>query len=218
MMKFKYQERVSEIGKKAEELRTKTVTVIGLGGLGTVVAEMLTREGINLRIIDKGRVELADLQRQTLFLEEDDNKFKAKQAKKRLEDINPKTTIKTFHEELVDSNVFLVDSDLIIDCSNDLDTMKLVANYVKKKMPLVNCKYGGCQGAIFISDKKYLFSKVVDKIKIPEIKKEGILNATTHLAAGIIVSQAIKTLVGEKITDNFIVYDVWKDNIRRVSI
>ncbi|MBU1201918.1 MAG: ThiF family adenylyltransferase [Nanoarchaeota archaeon] len=219
MNKYKFQELFSGIGKKSTEIKKKTVTIIGVGGLGSVVAEMLQREGINMRIIDKGRIELPDLQRQTLYLEEDDNKFKAKQIKKRLEIVDSKNKVKTFHEELMKDNLFLLDSsDLIIDCSNDLDIMKIVGEYVKKKTPLINCKYAGSEGAIFISNKKHLFKEVADKIKVGDIAEKGIINATVHFAAGVIVSQTLKTLVGEKVTDNFIVFDVWKDQIRRVNI
>lgn len=219
MTRYKYQELFSGIAGMSADLRKKTVTIIGVGGLGTVVAEMLHREGIQLRIIDMGRIELVDIQRQALYCEEEDNKFKAKVVKKRLEEIDSKGKVKTFHEELEKDNLFLLDSaDMIIDCSNNLETMSMVGNYVKKKIPLINCKYAGSEGAIFISDKKHLFKEVVDKVKIGEIKDVGALNATTHLAAGIIVSQALKSLVNEKLTDNFIIFDVWKDNIRRVHI
>ncbi|NQU97956.1 ThiF family adenylyltransferase [Candidatus Woesearchaeota archaeon] len=218
-MRYKYQELFPGIGEKNKELRNKVVMIIGAGGLGSTVAEMLHREGIPLRIVDKGRIELPDLQRQALYTEGQDNKFKAKEMKKRLEEIDAKTKVKTFHEELEKDNLFLLDSaDIIIDCTNDLEIMKMIGDYVKKKTPLINCKYAGSNGAIFISDKKHLFSKVADKIKIGDIMEKGIINATIHLAAGIIVSQALKILVGEKITDNFIVFDVWKDQIRRVGI
>ncbi|MBC8500427.1 MAG: ThiF family adenylyltransferase [Nanoarchaeota archaeon] len=219
MNRYDFQELFKGIGAKSADLRKKNVMIIGAGGLGTVVADMLHREGVQLRIVDKGRVELPDIQRQTLYIEDDNNRFKAKQVKKRLEIIDAKNSVKTFHEEMVNDNLFLLDSaDVIIDCSNDLETMKMIGDYVKKKTPLINCKYAGSNGAIFISGKKHLFKKVVDKIKIGDIENEGIINATVHLAAGVIVSQALKTLIGEKITDNFIVFDVWKDQIRRVSI
>ena len=218
-MRYKFQEKFSSIGNKSAGLRKKVVTIIGAGGLGSVVADMLFREGVDIRIIDKGRIEIPDLQRQSLYVEEQDNKFKAKEVKKKLEEIDSKNKVKTFHEELVKDNLFLLDStDLIIDCSNNTETMEIIADYVKKKTPLINCKYAGSEGAIFISDKKHLYKEVIDKVKIGEIEEKGIINATVHLAAGVMVSQALKTLVGEKITDNFIVFDVWKDQIRRISI
>ncbi|MAG38681.1 hypothetical protein CMO90_01205 [Candidatus Woesearchaeota archaeon] len=219
MNRYEFQELFEEIGEKSSELRKKIVMIIGSGSLGSTVSDMLHREGVPLKIVDKGRSEIKDLQHQSLYLEEDDNKFKVKQIKKRLEPINTKNKIRTFHEDLVEDNLFLLDSvDIIIDCSNDLETMKMVGNYVKKKTQLINCKYAGSKGTIFISNRKHYFKDVVEKIKIGDINKEGLINSTVHLAAGIIVSQALKILVGEKITDNFILFDVWKDSVRRISI
>lgn len=219
MNRYKFQEKFEGIGSKSRKMRKKTVMIVGIGGLGSIVADMLHREGINLRIVDKGRIELPDLQRQTTYFEEDDNKFKAKQIKKRLEVVNSKGSIKIFHEELTKDNAFLLDSaDVVVDCSNNLETMKVVGDHVKKKIPLMNCKYSGSEGAIFISNKKHLFKEVIDKIKVGDIKEKGSISATTHLAAGIIVANVLKTLVGEKITDNFIVFNVWNDQIRRIHL
>lgn len=219
MSRYKFQEKFSEIGEKNKDFSKKTVAIIGVGGLGSIVADMLNREGIPLKIIDKGRVAEQDFQRQTAYLEEDDTKFKAKQIKKRLDLVNKNNNVKTFHEDLISENLFLLDSaDVVVDCSNNLNTMNLVANYIKKKQHLINCKYAGSEGAIFISDKKCTFNKALGKAKIEEIKEKGIINATTHLAAGIIVAQVLKILVRAPITDNLIVFDVWKNKIRRVSI
>lgn len=219
MTRHEFQEKFEGIGKKSSDLRKKSVMIVGAGGLGSVVADMLHREGVQLRIVDKGRVELPDLQRQALYLDEDDNKFKAKQIKKRLETVDSKNKVRTFHEELVKDNLFLLDSaDAIVDCSNDLEIMAMVGNHVKKKIPLISCKYAGSKGAIFNSGKKHLFKEVVDKIKVGDIADNGIVNATVHMAAGVVAAQVMKILVGEKITDHFILFDVWKDQIRRVNI
>ena len=220
MARYDNQEKFEGIGDKSGELREKTIMIVGVGGLGSVVADMLHREGLNIRIIDKGRIKLEDMQRQTIYTIEDENRFKAKQIKKQLEEINPKNTVKTFHEELNNHHLFLLDkADIVIDCSNNLKTNKMIGDYIKKKKPLITCKYAGSEGVIFISDRKHYFKDVLKKFeKVGDIKKKGAISAAPHLAAGIIVSQALKTLVGQEITDNLITFDVWKDRVRRVSI
>ena len=97
-----------EIGEKGQkELQKKTVALVGLGNIGSTVAVMLLRSGINIRFIDKGRCSINDSSSQLIYLEEDDTRFKAKQAKKRLEQINPKVKIRTFHEDLTEQNIFI---------------------------------------------------------------------------------------------------------------
>ncbi|RME53041.1 HesA/MoeB/ThiF family protein, partial [Candidatus Woesearchaeota archaeon] len=83
------------IGKEGERALSKaTMSIAGVGGVGSIIADALVRDDIQVRIIDKGRVEEADVPRQTLYTAEDLTRFKAKQAKKRLEAINPQTKVK----------------------------------------------------------------------------------------------------------------------------
>ena len=61
------------IGKEGQEqLRAATVTIIGCGALGTVLANNLGRAGVgHLIIADRDYIELNNLQRQILFDEDD---------------------------------------------------------------------------------------------------------------------------------------------------
>ena len=69
-------------------LRNCKVAIVGVGALGSVAAELLTRAGVGwIVLIDRDSVELSNLQRQSLFTEDDVGKMKAIQAKKHLERI-----------------------------------------------------------------------------------------------------------------------------------
>jgi molybdopterin/thiamine biosynthesis adenylyltransferase len=82
-MNYKLLETCKFIGKDGlETLQSKTVSIVGLGGVGSTVAQILVRNGIKVRVVDKGRVDEKDVPRQTLFMEEDVTKFKAKQVNK----------------------------------------------------------------------------------------------------------------------------------------
>lgn len=208
--RYSKHELVSQIGEKASEMRKKTVTVVGIGAVGSVVAEMLVRAGINVRIVDKGRILESELQRQSLFLQEDVNKFKAKQAKKRLEAINPDSIIKAFHEDLTQQNIYLVDSDLVIDCSNDLELSLLMdAHCYKKGIPMIYCYVSGTQGQIFIVDKKVSLSQISEYVENQRISDKGVMSATIHTAAGIVGSKVAKILLGLSHQDNMLYFDIW---------
>jgi molybdopterin/thiamine biosynthesis adenylyltransferase len=208
--RYSKHELVEQIGSKAEQMRQKSVTIVGLGGVGSVVAEMLIRAGINVRIIDKGRILEDELQRLSLFLEEDIEKFKAKQAKKRLEMINPHVTVKAFHEDLTEHTMYLVDSDLVIDCSNDLKVSLMIDKYCfKKGIPMIYSYVAGTQGQIFIIDKKVSLSQISEYVKNIRISDKGIMAATIHTAAGIIGSKTAKILLGLSHQDNMLAFDVW---------
>ncbi len=208
--RYSVQELVKQIGERAGEMRSKTITIVGLGGVGSVLAEMTARAGIGLRIIDKGRVLEEELQRQSLFLNEDVTKFKAKQAKKRLEAINPEAKVKAFHEELNQNTTYLLESDLVVDCSNDLKVSMLVDKYCSKKgIPMIYCYAAGTQGQVFVVYKKASLNEISDYVKNQRIREEGITAAAVHMGASIIASTAAKLLLDMPYEKNMVAYDAW---------
>ena len=55
-----------------DQITASKVAVLGCGALGTVAAEILTRAGVgHLRLIDRDVVEWTNLQRQSLYIEQD---------------------------------------------------------------------------------------------------------------------------------------------------
>src|SRR3954469_8156990 len=81
-----------EIGREGQQrLNDSRVLIVGCGALGAAHSEMLARAGVgHLRIVDRDFVEVTNLQRQTLFSEEDaaERLPKAVAAKNRIRDIN----------------------------------------------------------------------------------------------------------------------------------
>src|SRR5882757_4825380 len=93
-MKERYSRQVlfREIGKAGQEkLLNSRILLVGCGALGAAHAEMLARAGVgNLRIVDRDFVEFTNLQRQTLYSEQDarDRLPKAVAAQNRIAAIN----------------------------------------------------------------------------------------------------------------------------------
>ncbi|HHE36313.1 MAG TPA: hypothetical protein ENL16_00680 [Candidatus Woesearchaeota archaeon] len=217
-MRYTQLAKFKEIGEKGQKtLATKTVTIVGLGNIGSTVAVMLARAGINLRLIDKGRCFTKDLSAQSLYLEEDNTKFKAKQAKKRLEQINPKVKVKTFHEDLTENNIFLIESDAVIDATGNLETSKLIYDYVKKKKMIgIIAVDSGSQGLVVTYDKTTSFEKIKKHVeKMEPIDQAGIINPAVHMAAAIIVKKIFKILLKKPFHKDAVIFDVWKDTLRR---
>src|SRR5260370_35433133 len=71
--RYSRQTLFGSIGKEGQErLHASTVTIIGCGALGTVLANNLCRAGVgHLVIADRDYIELNNLQRQILFDEDD---------------------------------------------------------------------------------------------------------------------------------------------------
>mgnify|MGYP001594733519 CR=1 FL=1 len=134
------------IGKEKHDLlRKKTVSIVGLGALGSVASELLTRAGIKkLILIDRDFLELSNLQRQSLFEEKDIGKSKAVVLKEKLNEINKDVDIISYFDNLDNENIDLINSDLILDCTDNLETRFLINEYsVKNKIPFI---YGSAVG------------------------------------------------------------------------
>lgn len=99
------------IVKDYEQIRQKTVLIVGVGGVGSVASEMLTRCGIGkLILFDYDKVELANMNR--LFFQPDQSgQSKVDAAASTLSFINPDVQIETHN-----MNITLMDKfDLFMD-------------------------------------------------------------------------------------------------------
>ena len=220
-MRYDQLAKFREVGDKGQKLlETKTVTIVGLGSIGSTVAAMLARSGVGLRLIDKGRCFIDDLSSQSLYLEEDHERFKAKQAKKYLETINAKVKVRTFHEDLSKNNVFLVDADVVVDLTANEEASELISDYAKKKkLPLILAMASGSQGLMATSDKGINIAKLkksMDKLK--DVDEVGLVNPAVHMAAALIVKKIFKILLKKPYKKDVVLFDVWTDSIKRQKL
>ncbi len=84
--------RQKEILNKKEQLKLKTskITVIGCGGIGGAVIEMLTRMGVNhLKIVDKDKFDVSNINRQLMSSMDRVGQYKTEVTKEIIKSINP---------------------------------------------------------------------------------------------------------------------------------
>lgn len=104
------------------------VAVIGLGGLGTIVAPYLAAAGVGfLRLIDDDTVNLSNLPRQWLYSDHL-GALKVTAAARELKIIGPQTLIEARKVRFSHDNAtaLLGDVDLVLDCSDNLPTRHLI--------------------------------------------------------------------------------------------
>ena len=132
------------------KLLQSRVAIIGLGGLGGTVTEILARIGIgSLTLVDGDYFDESNLNRQILSTPALLGASKAKTAHNRVNEINPAIKVTSVQEFLTDSNgeTLLTDTQLAVDC---LDT--IAARFVLEKacksteIPLVSAAIGGSTG------------------------------------------------------------------------
>ena len=103
--------------------------VIGLGGLGCPLLTYIASSGVGkIGIVDFDKVEISNLNRQTLFSPSDIGKFKVNQAKKAINKINKKINIIPFKKKLTSKNIKKIFSsfDIICDGTDNYNTRYLI--------------------------------------------------------------------------------------------
>lgn len=139
---------VTEDGVK--RLADASVAVIGLGGVGSVAAEMVVRAGVgHLAILDCDEVSLTNRNRQLPALASTLGKKKTEVVAARLLDINPELDLKVSDTYLTEDNVSLVGgfgADFLIDAIDTLSPkLSLIKYCVDNGLPLVSSMGSGAK-------------------------------------------------------------------------
>ncbi|WHY02065.1 ThiF family adenylyltransferase [Neobacillus sp. DY30] len=211
----------SGIGENGQlKLLKSKVAIVGVGALGTVCANHLVRSGVGyIRLIDRDVVDLSNLQRQTLFNEQDVslNLPKAVAAKNRLNSINSTVKIDAAVTDLNLDNAeeLLAGFDVIIDGTDNFMTRYLIND--------VSIKYGipWVHGAAVSS--RGMFTVIKPGITpcyrclfphVPAGRGEtcdtiGVLSPITDIIGSFQAMEAIKLLLGHVTSTNLEQIDIW---------
>ncbi len=185
-------------------LRNFKVAVVGCGGLGGHIIEMLARMGVgHITAIDGDVFEPHNLNRQLFCLPSNLGKPKSAEAKKRIEMVNPDVTVTAMQVMLVADNAeeLLAGHDLVCDALDNVNTRKLVAKTAANlNMPMVFGAIAGWYAQIGVIMPG---NPLLDKIYPAGINKGaetqlGNPSFTPALAASLQVAEAIKVLLNKK--------------------
>jgi len=181
------------------------VSIVGLGGLGGTVSEILARTGIGtLNLIDGDRFEASNLNRQFLCTRETMGKYKTEAAVERIKAINPSITVHRHDEYLDDTNsdALIPRSDVIVDCLDNIKTRFILENASKKTgSPLVSAAVAGLSGhitTIFPEDRGLeLIYGQPDLLKSRGAEASlGCLSSAVSVLAALETTEVVKIILG----------------------
>ncbi len=222
-----------EIGKDGQEkLLNSRVLLVGCGALGASHAEMLARAGVgNLRIVDRDFVEFTNLQRQTLFSENDAKARlpKAVAAQKRIGEINSEINIEAIVADVNYSNIesFIKDCDLILDGTDNFVTRYLVNEAcVKHKKTWI---YGaavssyGTTMTIIPNETpclRCIFEEMPSAGSAPTCDTAGVIMPIIATISAVQVTEALKILTGKTnfLHRNLMQFDLWENDWRKIKL
>ncbi|KKB36906.1 ThiF family adenylyltransferase [Bacillus thermotolerans] len=230
--RYSRQMLVSSIGKEGQEkLSQSSVLIIGGGALGSHTAEMCARMGISrITILDRDYVDLSNLQRQTLFTEEDvhNKEAKAYALEKHLKQINS-----SIHIEGVVADVnkqvleqYIHGADIVLDCTDNFDIRFLLNEaciFYNKKWIFASCAgtYGNvvpispgesaCLDCLFIKT-PFFNGASCDLI--------GVQTTLIPLVTSIQCSIMVKMLIEQEQFDDYYFYqlDSWKLEMNKFKV
>ena len=131
------------IGDKINELRNKTVLIVGIGGVGGYVTESMVRAGIgHLILVDFDTVDITNINRQLVALHPNIGKKKVDAYKERILDINPDCIVDTydiFYNEENKDCLFDNKIDYVIDCCDSLNSkVILIKECNNRGIPIIS--------------------------------------------------------------------------------
>jgi len=212
-----------------QKLINSKILIVGIGGLGSPILDLLARSGIGkIGIIDHDKIDISNLHRQTLFNEKDINKFKVKAAKKKIKNINNKTTIKTYNTKANEKllNIIVKNYDILIDGSDNFKTKFLLNKLaIKFKKKLIVGAISKFDGHIFTFDfslsktpclKCFYQNEPSDEIL--NCESEGILGTTSNIIGALQANEAIKMIlnINKNLNSNILIIDLLNLNFRKV--
>jgi molybdopterin/thiamine biosynthesis adenylyltransferase len=219
--------KIGIFGQK--KIKNSRILIIGMGGLGCPLLTYLASAGVgNIGIVDHDKVELNNLNRQTLFNSFDIGKFKVTQAKIKVKKIYSQIKIKVFKTTITNINIdkILRNYNIICDGTDNYETRYLINDQCKKnKKILISAAISKFDGQLF----KFNFKKKGPCFRcfMPEkpdqennCGSEGIFSPVAGILGSLQANETLKTILELKddLNNNILIFDSLKTSIRKIKI
>lgn len=216
------------LGQK--KLINSSVFVVGAGGLGCTVIDLLSRAGVGkIGIIDDDKISLSNIHRQSLYTTGDLKKYKVNVAKKVIKKINPKIKIKTFNNRLNENNIdkIIKNYEILIDGSDNFRTKFLLNTYsIKKRKKLIIGAISKFEGHVFSFDfKNYkssclkCFYQSIPSDDVLNCENDGIIGTVANTIGSIQANEAIKMIlnIGKNLKSSILIFNILNLEFRKIK-
>ena len=228
--RFEKQIILKKIGLAGQKkISSANVLVIGLGGLGCPLLTYLAASGVGkIGIVDFDKVEISNLNRQTLFNLNDIGKFKVKKEKKVINKINKKKKIIPFKKKITSKNInkILSSFDIICDGTDNYNTRYLINDYcVKNKKILISSAISKFDGQLMKFN--YKNKGPCYRCFMPNppdfennCQTEGIFSPVAGIMGSLQANEVLKCILNSKndLTNHVLIFDALKTEFRKSKI
>lgn len=214
---------LKEIGAQGQQkLRAARVLVVGAGGVGSPVIQYLAGAGVgHLLIVDDDRVALSNLQRQTIYRDEDVGAPKAERAAAFARALNPSITATPVAERLdvARAGALFQGCDLVVE---GVDTIAarhaLNEASVATRTPMVSAALGRFEAQVSLFKPWAGADLPCYRCFVPEAPpreavltcaEEGVVGPLSGVAGSVAALEAVKALTGagEPLAGRLFIFD-----------
>jgi molybdopterin/thiamine biosynthesis adenylyltransferase len=221
------------IGEEGQrKLLASRALIVGCGALGTAHAEALCRAGVGrLRIVDRDFVEPSNLQRQTMFTENDAERRlpKAIAAANHLREINSEIDIETHVTDVNYSNIeqLIHDCDVVLDGTDNFATRYLINDACVKHE--TNWIYGAAVGSYGVTMTirphqtaclRCVFEEAPPTASAPTCDTAGVIMPIINIVSAVQVAETLKLLTQRthELHGALMQFDVWRNEWRKIKL
>jgi len=219
-------------GVGQRRLKGSSIALIGAGGIGSAAIPALAGAGVGkLTIVDDGSIERSNLQRQTIFRDDQIGQPKAELAARFARARNPDISVEAKHQRLSADNVdaLIGGHDLVLDGSDNFATRLTASDAATRlRIPLVSA------AAIQFQAQVGLFSgweanqpcyrcfvgDAFDSDDCDTCAEAGVLGALAATAGSFAALMAIRAVarIGEDVAGNLFLFDGLRLDWRKIRI
>ena len=187
-----------------KQLQTKSIAIIGSGGLGSSLAFALGAVGLGeIHMVDFDEVSLHNIHRQIAFKTGDEGKNKAQINAKIITERSPYTKAIAHECDFAGWAAKGIEVDLLIDATDNLPTRDEINSYAKKVgLPWVYGSVEAFHGQVSFIDK----SSFSDAFKIIKKTPAGIAAPIVMHIASLQANLALRHLAGLSVKKDMLYY------------
>lgn len=185
--------RQMSIVTRSQQQRFKDakIAVIGCGGIGGEVIEMLARMGVGeLTVVDEDAFDLSNLNRQTLASMAELGLDKSAVAKEKVRLINPYVKLTNYTEHVDETNIdnIIGDADIVIDALDNVLARVILSRHAKEKgIPYIHGAIHGTLGQItvFLPDSSKTYEEMFNLPSKGKELTEEVIEALKNVTSGV---------------------------------
>jgi len=212
-----------------ERLLTSSVLVVGMGGLGSWVSELLVRAGVGrIRLVDDDSVEISNIHRQAMYTESDATagRLKIDAAAQRLREINSNVKVETARARMdkLTAEELMQDLDVVVDGTDNFESRFILNDSaIKLSKPWVFAGIMGTKAQVMtiVPGRTPCLRCLMDA---PPVRQDDrprpVLGVAVAVTASLEATEALKILSGhlDRINPHLLVFDVWGNTIKQMDV